>query len=92
MDDLDVDITRTLDDAVDEAELLPNRYQNVLVEVELPLQTHPQKPELLVEREKMTVLQLILLATHGLIGVLMYKMGHHDGQVEGRIEQFQANR
>ena len=37
-------------------------------------------------------MQLILLATHGLIGVLMYKMGHHDGQVEGRIEQFQANR
>ena len=37
MDDLDVDIRRTLDDAVDEAELLPNRYQNVLVEVELPL-------------------------------------------------------
>ena len=37
MDDLDNDIRRTLDDAVDEAELLPNRYQNMLVEVELPL-------------------------------------------------------
>jgi len=37
MDDLDVDIRRTLDDAIDEAELLPNCYQNVLVEVELPL-------------------------------------------------------
>ena len=37
MDDLDSDIRRTLDDAVDQAELLPNRYQNVLVEVELPL-------------------------------------------------------
>lgn len=37
MDDLDADIRRTLDDAIDEAELLPNRYQNVLVEVELPL-------------------------------------------------------
>ena len=24
------DITRSIDDAVDEAELLPNRYQNVL--------------------------------------------------------------
>ena len=37
MDDLDSDIKRTLDDAVDEAELLPNRYLNMLVEVELPL-------------------------------------------------------
>jgi hypothetical protein len=37
----------------------------------------------------MTVLQLIFLGTHGLIGVLMYKMGKHDGQIEGRIEQFQ---
>jgi hypothetical protein len=31
------DLTRTLDDAVDEAESLPFRYQNMLVEVELPL-------------------------------------------------------
>jgi hypothetical protein len=30
MDDLDNDIKRTIDDAVDEAELLPFRYQNVL--------------------------------------------------------------
>jgi hypothetical protein len=37
MDDLDVDIKRTIDDQVDETELLPFRYQNVLVEVELPL-------------------------------------------------------
>ena len=37
----------------------------------------------------MTILQLILLGTHGLIGILMYKMGKHDGQIEGRIEQFQ---
>ena len=37
MDDLDVEVKRTLDDAVDESELLPFRYQNVLVEVELPL-------------------------------------------------------
>jgi hypothetical protein len=28
MDDLDNDIKRTIDDAVDEAELLPFRYQN----------------------------------------------------------------
>jgi hypothetical protein len=27
MDDLDLDIKKTIDDAVDEAELLPNRYQ-----------------------------------------------------------------
>lgn len=40
MDDLVRDIfplRRTIDDAVDETELLPNRYQNVLVEVDLPL-------------------------------------------------------
>jgi hypothetical protein len=37
MDDLDVDVKRTIDDAVDELELLPFRYQNMLVEVELPL-------------------------------------------------------
>jgi hypothetical protein len=30
MDDLDNDIKRTVDDAVDEAELLPFRYLNVL--------------------------------------------------------------
>jgi hypothetical protein len=30
MDDLDNDIRRTIDDAVDEAELLPFRYQNNL--------------------------------------------------------------
>jgi hypothetical protein len=31
------DLNRSLDDAVDEAESLPFRYQNMLVEVELPL-------------------------------------------------------
>jgi hypothetical protein len=30
MDDLDNDIRRTIDDAVDKAELLPFRYQNNL--------------------------------------------------------------
>jgi hypothetical protein len=40
----------------------------------------------------MTVLHLILLASFGIFGLLMYKTGYHDGQVEGRIEQFQANR
>jgi len=30
MDDLDNDISRTIDDAVDDAELLPFRYQNDL--------------------------------------------------------------
>jgi hypothetical protein len=37
MDDLDVDVKRTIDDQVDATELLSFRYQNVLVEVELPL-------------------------------------------------------
>ena len=43
----------------------------------------------LTKGEEMTVLQLILLGTHGLLGLLMYKTGFHDGQIEGRIEQFQ---
>jgi len=29
MDDLDNDIRRTIDDAMDEGELLPNRYLNI---------------------------------------------------------------
>jgi hypothetical protein len=37
MDDLDVDIKRTIDDQVDETESLPFRYQNELIEVQLPL-------------------------------------------------------
>jgi hypothetical protein len=36
MDDLYVDIKRTIDDQVDATELLPFRYQN-LVDVKLPL-------------------------------------------------------
>jgi len=43
----------------------------------------------LTKGDNMTVLQLILLGTHLLVGVLMYKTGKHDGQIEGRIEQFQ---
>jgi hypothetical protein len=34
MDDLDNDIRRTIDDAVDEAELLSFRYQNMLGKAE----------------------------------------------------------
>jgi hypothetical protein len=30
MDDLDNDIKRTIDDAMDDGELLPFRYQNIL--------------------------------------------------------------
>jgi len=30
MDDLDNDIKRTIDDAMDDGELLPNRYLNML--------------------------------------------------------------
>jgi hypothetical protein len=30
MDDLDNDIKRTIDDAIDDGELLPFRYQNML--------------------------------------------------------------
>jgi hypothetical protein len=37
MDDLDVDIKRSIDDQIDSTELLPFRYQNQLIDVELPL-------------------------------------------------------
>lgn len=37
MDDFMPDVKRTIDDAVDEAESLSFRYQNNLVDVELPL-------------------------------------------------------
>jgi hypothetical protein len=45
--------------------------------------------EIRLKGDKMTVLHLILLASHGLLALLMYKTGKHDGQIEGRIEQFQ---
>jgi hypothetical protein len=45
--------------------------------------------EIRLKGDKMTVLHLILLASHGLLALLMYKTGFYDGQVEGRIEQFQ---
>jgi hypothetical protein len=45
--------------------------------------------EIRLKGDKMTVLHLILLASHGLLALLMYKTGFHDGQIEGRIEQFQ---
>lgn len=37
MDDLDNDVDRDIDDHMDAAELLPFRYQNMLVQVQLPL-------------------------------------------------------
>jgi hypothetical protein len=37
MDDLDLDIKRDIDTQIDDTELLPFRYQNTLVEVQLPL-------------------------------------------------------
>jgi hypothetical protein len=37
MDDLDNDVDRDIDDHMDAGELLPFRYKNVLVEVQLPL-------------------------------------------------------
>jgi len=40
----------------------------------------------------MTILQLILLAAFGFIGLVSYKTGFNDGKVEGRIESFQEQR
>jgi hypothetical protein len=37
MDDLSLDIKRSIDDQIDSTELLPFRYQNQLIDVELPL-------------------------------------------------------
>jgi hypothetical protein len=45
--------------------------------------------EIRLKGDEMTILHLILLASHALLALLMYKTGFHDGQVEGRIEQFQ---
>jgi hypothetical protein len=45
--------------------------------------------EIRLKGDEMTVLHLILLASHGLLALLMYKTGKHDGEIEGRIEQFQ---
>jgi hypothetical protein len=45
--------------------------------------------EIRLKGDEMTILHLMLLASHGLLALLMYKTGKHDGQIEGRIEQFQ---
>jgi hypothetical protein len=37
----------------------------------------------------MTILQLILLASHGLIALIFYTHGKNEGKIEGRIEEFQ---
>jgi hypothetical protein len=37
MDDFDIDVKRSIDDQIDSTELLPFRYQNQLIDVELPL-------------------------------------------------------
>lgn len=37
----------------------------------------------------MTVLQLILLASHALIAIVFYTHGKNEGKIEGRIEEFQ---
>lgn len=104
MDDLDNDIRRTLDDAVDEAELLPNRYQNVLVEVELPLQSSSCRAGEIPRVEsrsrtsptpnkgdKMNLDLIIFVATIAFV-YCGYRIGFEAGKVEGRIEQFQASR
>ena len=52
MDDLDNDIKRTIDDYVDEQELLPYRYQYMLGKAKQACNDYPKKPEILVEREQ----------------------------------------
>jgi hypothetical protein len=37
----------------------------------------------------MSILQLILLASHGLIALIFYTHGKNEGKIEGRIEEFQ---
>jgi hypothetical protein len=37
----------------------------------------------------MSALQLILLASHGLIALIFYTHGKNEGKIEGRIEEFQ---
>ena len=83
MDDLDVDIKRTIDNQVDATELLPFRYKN-LIEVELPLGQFAPSAEVRREGSNMTVLQLILLGTHLLVAVIFYTDGKRTGYIEGR--------
>jgi hypothetical protein len=37
----------------------------------------------------MTVLHLILIASHALVALIFYTDGKNSGKVEGRIEEFQ---
>ena len=84
MDDLDNDIKRTIDDAVDEAELLPFRYENVPSKVRQRCHAYP-KPEILVKGSNMTIYEIgfIMLGWLG-TAVLFYSMGVDTGYKEGR--------
>ena len=84
MDDLDNDIKRTIDDAVDDAELLPFRYINDRGSVCQLCHSYPKKPESLAKGSNMNLLQLIILASWFGMFFLGYKIGHRDGYIVGR--------
>ena len=84
MDDLDNDIKRTIDDAVDDAELLPFRYVNDRGSVCQLCHSYPKKPESLAKGSNISLLQLIILASWFLMFFMGYKIGHRDGYIVGR--------
>ncbi len=84
MDDLDNDIKRTIDDAVDEAESLPFRYINEQGSVCQLCHSYSKKPESLAKGSNMSLLQLIILGLCFGMFFIGYKIGHRDGYIVGR--------
>ena len=84
MDDLDNDLNRTIDDHIDDAELLPFRYLNDRGSVCQLCHSYPKKPESLAKGSNMSLLQLIILGLCFGMFFIGYKIGHRDGYIVGR--------
>ena len=84
MDDLDNDVDWSIDDAMDETELLPFRYLNRRGSVCQLCHSYPKKPESLAKGSKMSLLQLIILGLCFGMFFIGYKIGHRDGYIVGR--------
>ena len=85
MDDLDNDIKRTIDDAMDAMELLPYRYENVLGKVRQQCHAYPKKPESLAKGSNMNIYEIGLLMIGWTIScVWFYTLGINTGYIDGR--------
>lgn len=94
MDDFDTDINRDIDDHVDEAELLPFRYQSS-IEVLLPLGQSALSAKIWREGSNMNTDQALVLM--GLVGAFLgfligYSKGHEHGKIAGRIAYRKSQR